>query len=179
MQVSARRNASWSWASPGALVGGGEGWASQAWGHKVQMLGLGFLNIPPDCTCTAAGCSLSDSTPQRAWAQSQFRRIWEGPEGSRWPFPQCSTFPSMPLTAVTDFGKRLHMWSGAQPYIPDSPGPLMVLPFHSSSLAFIKPHVSRQIPRGEKGLAKPNRVQSSGQEASRCLDQLVLLNRGL
>ena len=47
------------------------------------------------------------------------------------------------------------MRSGAQQYIPDSPGPLMVLPFHSSSsLAFVKPHVLRQFPGEKRGWEK-------------------------
>lgn len=43
----------------GAMVGG-RGWAPQAMGHKVQMLGLGFFNSPPpNCTCGTVGCPLS------------------------------------------------------------------------------------------------------------------------
>ena len=72
----------------GDIGGWGEGWASQAWGHKVQMLGLGFLNIPPNCTCTAAGLSLSKwfSTPK------SFGRVQRGVDDlshNALHFPQC------------------------------------------------------------------------------------------
>ena len=81
---------------------------------------------------------------------------------------------------MTDPGNRLPVKNGGQQYSPESLGLLSILPFRTFSLlAFVKPHVLRQIYKKAKGADERRRVQWSGQEASRYLVQLVLLNRGL